>query len=44
MLNKKIKGIIRLFRPDLSLAAGICVIGGQIIASGRIPPLNIAVL
>jgi geranylgeranylglycerol-phosphate geranylgeranyltransferase len=42
--NKKLKAIIRLFRPDLSLAAGICVIGGQIIASGRIPPLEIAIL
>lgn len=44
MPNKKIKAIIRLFRPDLSLAAGICVIGGQIIASGSIPPLSIAIL
>jgi geranylgeranylglycerol-phosphate geranylgeranyltransferase len=37
--NKKLAGIIRLFRPDLTLAAGICVIGGQVIAGGGFPSL-----
>ena len=35
---KKIKGLVRLFRPDLSLAAGLCTVGGQIIASGGLAP------
>jgi geranylgeranylglycerol-phosphate geranylgeranyltransferase len=42
--NKKIYGIIRLFRPDLSLAAGVCVIGGQIIASGHLASLQVTFL
>jgi geranylgeranylglycerol-phosphate geranylgeranyltransferase len=44
MSNRKIKGMIRLFRPDLSLAAGVCVFGGQIIASGRLPSFSIVLL
>jgi len=36
MNTKKIKALIRLFRPDLSLAAGLCTVGGQIIATGRL--------
>ncbi len=39
MSVKKINAIIRLFRPDLSLAAGICVVAGQILAIGRFPPI-----
>ena len=39
MSVKKIEAIIRLFRPDLSLAAGICVVAGQILAIGRFPPV-----
>ena len=39
MPTDKIKAIIRLFRPDLSLAAGICVVAGQILAAGRLPSL-----
>jgi geranylgeranylglycerol-phosphate geranylgeranyltransferase len=35
--NRKIKGAIQLFRPDLSFAAGICVIVGEIIALGSFP-------
>lgn len=41
MRKRKIKGILRLLRPDLSLAAGICVVGGQIIAGGQLPALSI---
>ncbi len=44
MHTKKTKGIIRLFRPDLTLAAGVCVIGGQIIATGQVPPIHILIL
>jgi len=39
MEKKKLNGLIRLFRPDLSLAAGLCTVGGQIIAAGRRAPL-----
>ncbi len=37
MPTNKIKAIVQLFRPDLSLAAGICVFAGQILAAGRLP-------
>ncbi len=33
----KIKAIIQLFRPDLSLAAGICVVVGELVALGHFP-------
>lgn len=35
-----LKPVVTLFRLDLSLAAGICVIVGEIVALGQIPPLN----
>lgn len=44
ILPKKIRGMIQLFRPELPLAAGICVIIGQILASGKLPPVQIGVL
>ena len=44
MLSKKINGMVQLFRPELSLAAGICVTAGQVLASGRLPPLRIGFL
>lgn len=44
MLSKKISGMIRLFRPELTFAAGICVTTGQILASGKLPPLQIGIL
>jgi geranylgeranylglycerol-phosphate geranylgeranyltransferase len=40
MIYKKIKGTIQLFRPELPFAAGVCVILGEIIASGGLPPLR----
>lgn len=39
-LNRKIKGAIQLFRPELSFAAGICVIAGEIIALGSFPSIQ----
>jgi len=39
MTGLKLKAVIRLFRPDLSLAAGICVVAGQILAIGKFPPI-----
>lgn len=44
MNSKKINGLIRLFRPDLSLAAGICTVGGQIIATGHLTPWPVTLL
>lgn len=44
MTNKKIKGLIRLFRPDLSLAAGLCTVGGQIIAAGHLASWPVTLL
>ncbi|MDP1551994.1 MAG: UbiA family prenyltransferase [Methanobacteriaceae archaeon] len=35
----KIKAVIQLFRPDLSLAAGICVVVGELVALGHFPQL-----
>lgn len=39
-LKKKIKGMIRLFRPELPLAAGICVVAGELLALGRLPSVH----
>ena len=44
MLSKKINGMIRIFRPELPLAAGICVTAGQVLSSGRLPPLLTGIL
>jgi geranylgeranylglycerol-phosphate geranylgeranyltransferase len=44
MLSKKINGMVRLFRPELPFAAGVCVLTGQILASGKLPPLDIGIL
>jgi len=38
MISKKIKGAIKLIRPELPLAAGVCVVLGEIVALGRLPP------
>jgi geranylgeranylglycerol-phosphate geranylgeranyltransferase len=40
MITKKIKGAIQLFRPELPLAAGVCVVLGEIIALGSLPSLR----
>ena len=39
-LTRKLRGIIRLFRPELPFAAGVCVVLGEIIALGNFPPLR----
>lgn len=44
MLSKKISGLVRLFRPELPLAAGICVTTGQILAAGKLPALQVGLL
>lgn len=40
-LRHKINGILRLFRPELPLAAGMCVVIGQLLALGAFPPLRV---
>ncbi len=40
MIAKKIQGMIQLFRPELPLAAGVCVILGEIVALGSLPHMR----
>jgi len=44
MLTKKISGMVRLLRPELALAAGVCVTLGQVLAAGRAPSLPVGIL
>ncbi|MBK9710669.1 MAG: UbiA family prenyltransferase [Kouleothrix sp.] len=39
-LKEKASGVIQLFRPELPLAAGMCVVIGELLALGAIPPLK----
>ena len=39
-ISKKIRGAIQLFRPELPLAAGVCVVLGEIIALGSLPTVR----
>jgi geranylgeranylglycerol-phosphate geranylgeranyltransferase len=43
-MRRKISGLIRLFRPELPAAAGICVVIGQVLAAGRFPSLRVGAL
>jgi geranylgeranylglycerol-phosphate geranylgeranyltransferase len=40
-LQNKAKGVIQLFRPELPLAAGMCVVIGELLALGRFPALQV---
>ncbi len=40
MFRKKIAAIMQIFRPELPLAAGICVVIGEVLALGAFPPLR----
>lgn len=44
MLRQKARGIIQILRPELPFAAGVCVILGEIVALGGLPPFREAVL
>lgn len=35
--SRKLLAMIRLYRPELPIAAGICVVAGQIVAAGSFP-------
>lgn len=43
-LQQKLRGIIQLFRPELPLAAGMCVVIGELLALGTFPPLRALIL
>jgi geranylgeranylglycerol-phosphate geranylgeranyltransferase len=43
-LQLKTRAVIQLFRPELPLAAGICVVLGELLALGTVPPLRALVL
>jgi geranylgeranylglycerol-phosphate geranylgeranyltransferase len=43
-MNKKLKGLIQLFRPELPFSAGVCVFLGEIVALGGFPSLREAAL
>lgn len=38
-LQQKARGVLQLFRPELPLAAGMCVVLGQLLALGALPAL-----
>ncbi|PDV99091.1 UbiA family prenyltransferase [Candidatus Chloroploca asiatica] len=40
-LGQKMKGALQLFRPELPLAAGLCVVIGQVVALGSLPALSL---
>lgn len=44
VLNRKLKGLIQLFRPELPFSAGVCVFLGEIVALGGFPSIREAVL
>jgi geranylgeranylglycerol-phosphate geranylgeranyltransferase len=39
-LLQKTKALIQLIRPELPAAAGVCVVVGQAVALGKLPPLS----
>ncbi len=41
-LKQKVIGAIRIIRPELPLAAGMCVLLGELLALGKIPPARLA--
>jgi geranylgeranylglycerol-phosphate geranylgeranyltransferase len=44
MLKQKARGIVQVLRPELPFAAGLCVILGEIVALGSLPPFREALL
>ncbi len=44
VVARKIKAVIQLLRVDLSFAAGICVVVGEIVVIGSLPSLIEAIL
>ena len=44
IVNRKARGFIQLFRPELPFAAGLCVVLGELVALGTFPSLREALL
>jgi geranylgeranylglycerol-phosphate geranylgeranyltransferase len=44
MVRQKTQGILQIIRPELPFAAGVCVVLGEIVALGGLPPLGEASL
>ncbi|HEY3291224.1 MAG TPA: hypothetical protein VGK87_13935 [Anaerolineae bacterium] len=40
MLKRKLTGLMRLFRFELPFAAGVCVVLGELLASGKVPAIK----
>jgi geranylgeranylglycerol-phosphate geranylgeranyltransferase len=40
-IQQKSRAMIQLIRPELPLAAGVCVVVGQAIALGELPPISV---
>lgn len=40
MNRERITGVFRLFRPELPFSAGVCVLLGELLALGGVPPLQ----
>ncbi|NTV64166.1 MAG: UbiA family prenyltransferase [Oscillochloris sp.] len=38
-LAQKARGVLQIFRPELPTAAGVCVLLGEVLAIGTVPPL-----
>ncbi len=43
-LKQKVRGMVQILRPELPFAAGVCVILGEVVALGALPPIRQAVL
>jgi geranylgeranylglycerol-phosphate geranylgeranyltransferase len=43
-IQQKAKAMIQLIRPELPIAAGVCVVVGQVIAFGQFPAITLVVL
>lgn len=43
-IRRKVTGLIRLFRPELPAAAGMCVVLGEVLALGGLPPVGKVIL
>ncbi len=43
-LPTKIRGLVQIIRPELPLAAGLCVVLGEVLGLGGVPPLPAIVL
>ncbi|MEI7645309.1 MAG: UbiA family prenyltransferase [Chloroflexales bacterium] len=40
-LAQKARGVLQIFRPELPAAAGVCVLLGEVLALGGVPPLPV---